>query len=392
LPGGIRPPPPAIFDVDGFIYDIAPTFINVSDIDRVAVLTRNGAVSRYGPRGAGGVIIINTKEQTRIDDRGVPRVYDNAALADSLATLASQQIPYSPEVSSYMHDFGAFKTEKEALEHYEKQKTMYKEMPTFFFDVSEYFLKKWDNREKTAELLQFVSSTYANDVTVLKALAYRYETLNQPENALKIYLQLLKLRSKAAQSHRDVANAYAATGNYNKALQYYARYETAVTSLDTIPYDKYGADFLMTLESNTLVQQNTDNWDIENIALNDSLEYPTTRLVFEWSRPDAEIELQVVSPDEYFDTWKTPASDSIEKQKGYESKQFFLDDDFKGEWQINGTYLSNKTNEPSFLKVTVFFDYGKNTQNSYVLLFKLSERNIKQVLLTIDTETKSVSG
>lgn len=53
---------PVIYDVDGFIYERAPTFISVLDIERVAVLTRNGAFARYGPRGVGGVIIINTKE------------------------------------------------------------------------------------------------------------------------------------------------------------------------------------------------------------------------------------------------------------------------------------------------------------------------------------------
>tara|TARA_R110001599_G_scaffold19535_8_gene74782 strand:- start:999 stop:1814 length:816 start_codon:yes stop_codon:yes gene_type:complete len=73
-----------IFDVDGFVYEQAPTFISVHEIDRVAVLTRNGAFARYGPRGAGGVIIINTKEQTRIDDLGVKRIYSNSGLRDSI--------------------------------------------------------------------------------------------------------------------------------------------------------------------------------------------------------------------------------------------------------------------------------------------------------------------
>ena len=45
--------PTAIFDVDGFIYEQPPTFLSANDIDRVAILVRNGAFARYGPQELG---------------------------------------------------------------------------------------------------------------------------------------------------------------------------------------------------------------------------------------------------------------------------------------------------------------------------------------------------
>jgi len=51
----IGTPPKAIFDVDGFIQETAPTYLSSHDIDRIAILERNAAISRYGPMGVGGV-------------------------------------------------------------------------------------------------------------------------------------------------------------------------------------------------------------------------------------------------------------------------------------------------------------------------------------------------
>ena len=76
--------PPVIFDVDGFIFEDVPTYLSAIDIDRVAILVGNGALSRYGPQGSGGVIVINTKGKTWMDDMGVKRTYDNTNLIDSI--------------------------------------------------------------------------------------------------------------------------------------------------------------------------------------------------------------------------------------------------------------------------------------------------------------------
>lgn len=96
----IGTPPKAIFDVDGFIQESAPTYLLSNDIERVAILERNAAISRYGPMGVGGVIVINTKATTQMDYSGGVRRYDNSALRDSLNELFIDQnrnAPISPE-------------------------------------------------------------------------------------------------------------------------------------------------------------------------------------------------------------------------------------------------------------------------------------------------------
>lgn len=92
----INSPPKAIFDVDGFILETAPTYLSSQDIERVAILERNAAISRYGPMGVGGVIVINTKATTQVDYGEVDKKYDNSALRDSLHELFIDQSRNAP--------------------------------------------------------------------------------------------------------------------------------------------------------------------------------------------------------------------------------------------------------------------------------------------------------
>ena len=59
------------------------------NIEQMAVMEGNSACIRYGAQGTGGVIIINTKAQTGMDDSGIIKTYDNRSLADSLVRVVS---------------------------------------------------------------------------------------------------------------------------------------------------------------------------------------------------------------------------------------------------------------------------------------------------------------
>ena len=59
-------------------------FLLANDIDRIAILEGNAAIARCGLQGTGGVIVINTKARTWMDDTGLIRIYNNRSLADSL--------------------------------------------------------------------------------------------------------------------------------------------------------------------------------------------------------------------------------------------------------------------------------------------------------------------
>ncbi|MEX0314895.1 MAG: carboxypeptidase-like regulatory domain-containing protein [Allomuricauda sp.] len=386
---------PALFEVDGIIQGSVPTYLSPDEIDRIAVMLGNGAMARYGPAGVGGVIIINTKETNRIDELGVNRFYDNSNLMDSLSNQALEPTPYSPKITSQLKVFEGVTSAKEAYNVFKKQlETINEPSPYYYLEVAHYFKHRFKNTKRSKEILDLVNSKSSNNVSFLKSLAYHYEALEQWEAALKLNLQILKLKSRDAQSHRNLANAYAQVGNYSKALLVYSQYERAINSLDTIPYDKYGVDFLITTEADNTIRLMGEKISANKSEVLTDLENQNTRLVIEWNS-DAEFELQVVNPRGYFDKWnnKTTQGDVIQitkKLKGYSSKQFFLDNDLKGEWKINVKYLGNETDSPTYLKATVYFNYGKSSQVKRTRVFKLVDQNATFKLLTVHSEKEII--
>jgi hypothetical protein len=140
LPNYTSKPATAIFDVDGFIYTTPPTFLSIEDIDRVAILTRNGAFIRYGSTGVGGVIIVNTKEQTRIDELGVKRKYNNSALVDSIYTELTKQELSEHKSPEYMSEYEQATSELKAIQILEEHGEASTEFPpSYYIDVSNYF-------------------------------------------------------------------------------------------------------------------------------------------------------------------------------------------------------------------------------------------------------------
>jgi tetratricopeptide (TPR) repeat protein len=384
---------PVLFDVDGFVHEKAPTFIAVQEIERVAVLTRNGAFARYGPRAAGGVIIINTKEQTRIDDLGVKRIYNNLGLRDSINDQLAINQAYVPEIPEYIKEYSLDDTEEKADHIFRNQKTRFGNSPYYLLDISEYFRNTWGNNKKSIALLDTMAHQFAHDAIALKALAYRYEKLGSLESALQQYLAILKLKPRDAQSHRDLANAYDEIGNYQKALHIYSRYELAVNDLDSVPFDKYGTDELITTERMNIIKLNAGKFFLESGSLEESNTYPGSRVLFEWNNNAAEFELQFVDPEKYYDNWEytvetKEAELSAAISKGYSSKQFFLDDDLKGEWVVNISYFGNGSQDPTYLKVTTFFDYGTMEQRQATKVFKLAGIKEDSYLCRINTDSK----
>lgn len=383
---------PVLFDVDGFIHTQTPTFIIPDEIDRIAVIKRNGAFARYGPAGAGGVIIINTKEKTRVDDLSVERKYNNANLRDSLIGQVNAEKKYTIIAPDYIKAYKNAKSVSKAFEIFKKQEKGHEDSAPYFLDVAKYFRNKWYSEEKSNEILDEFQNKFSNDAKALKALAYQYEELGLKEKALKVYLKVLNIESKDAQSHRDLANAYAEIGNFKEALSKYARYKYAINSLDTLGYDEYGDDFLLTTEVRNIIALKGQELSLDkNTFQQDKIRNQTVRLLFEWNHPSTNFKLRIVSPDDYYDDWETPPAESTEHIRGYHSKQFFLDEAFEGEWQIITNYNGNEEETPTFLKVTVFFDYGSSSQTKQTKVFKLAEKEIYIKLLSIFTEEKYIT-
>lgn len=321
------------------------------------------------------------------------RRYNNSGLRDSIYDQLAIKSAYVPEIPEYIKEYYSADSEEKAGQIFENQEKRFNNSPYYLLDVSQYFKSTWGNNKKSLALLDTMAQKFAHDAIALKALAYRYEKMGTLESALQQYLKVLKLRPRDAQSHRDVANAYEEIGNYQKALHIYTRYELAVNDLDSVPFDKYGTDELMTTERMNIINLDAGEFILESGVLEESTKSPKARVLFEWNKNAAEFELQFVDPEKYYDRWEysietKEAELSAAILKGYFSKQFFLDDDLKGEWVINISYFGKGTQDPTYLKVTTFFDYDTMEERKVTKVFKLTQIKKDQYVCTINTDSK----
>ena len=135
--------------------------------------------------------------------------------------------------------------------------------------------------------------------------------------------------------------------------------------------------------------------ELKNHVLDEDFE--GTRLVFEWNDGEAEFELQFVNPEgHYFTTEHSLAADMehIRKEKliGYSCEEFLIDESLPGTWLVNAKYLGNKSLTPSYLKATIYYDYGSAAQRKEIKVFKLGLKNVNQELFKVNNTVTIVSN
>lgn len=376
--------PTAIFDVDGVIYEQAPTFLLVNDIDRVAILVRNGAISRYGTAGVGGVIIINTKSGNLIANSKISRNYDNSSLRDSLYQVVNSPSVYAPEQPSYLKKIARAKSDFQAQALFERHKKEYLNSPYYFIDVSDYFFNKWGNEQRALGILAFITKRFSENVAVLRAVTFKYEELNQLELAFQVNLMILNLEPRHSQSHRNISNSYAKLKNYKSSLNGYVNYESTIKKYDSIDFNDSEVGSIMKTELANVIKLHGNQLAISDKVIGNVIESPNTRLLFEWNNDQAEFEIRIVDTENGYFSWKhlRPKDSSI--------KQLFFDETFKGTKYIQIIYRGNQTKNPTYLKVTLFFNYGKHTQKSESSIYRLFKEDINYQLLTVDADKNIV--
>lgn len=376
--------PKAIFDVDGFVQETAPTYLSGADIDRVAILERNAAVNRYGPRGVGGVIVINTKGKNEMDELGYGKKYSSSDVRNNMNKLFDEA-NYVPAIPEYMEVFGAVSSEEKAMELFQKIKGDHMEDSYFSMDMAYYFRERWKDEKVANTILKEVHERFSQNMPALRGLAYRYAILGKHDKALEVFLEVLEKDPLSAQSYCDVARAYAERMNPKKTTKVYEDYQVLRTK-EGIPFDAYGTDLFMTTDSYGYVPSNKTGPNLEKISQAMGGETSATRIALSWNNPDVTIGFQLESPDSSFKTWEVK-SHKDEMDRGYASTQFFLNDALEGEWLLNLLYYESGDKAPTYLRITSFFDYGLATQREETRVLKLTQEYDGNGLVKINTFT-----
>ena len=116
------------------------------------------------------------------------------------------------------------------------------------------------------------------------------------------------------------------------------------------------------------------------------------RLLFEWSDPEAEFNLQFVNPQKRYFNWEHNRLGNAERMKdeiinGYCSEEFeFYGEGVQGTWILNATYLGNletTSSSPLVLKCSFYQNFGYPNQTKEEILVHFQTPNEVKQLKTL---------
>ena len=377
----------AIFDVDGMIYTETPDFLDPQQIESITLLRSIGATNKYGSEGRGGVFII----KMNVLARGSAEIINSALIkgndySEVLPIYTNDSID-----SYYIKELKSAKTFIEAKTIYEQQKKYINTLSVpYYFECYDYF-SSWD-RSYAYSILTGLASLAKDNPKALKALAFKMEEIGKLEDAKIIYQYLLDIRPSDEQSYRDLALIYKELGENAMAVDLY----TKMLKKEIPMVDMLGLEETIANEAAEIYFKNKNKTYLSRFPVSRlrglfpeyiwkefGYDY---RIVFDWTDPNIEFNVQFVNPKNKYFNWSHTVIDSKanmidEIQYGYNTEEFIIDDSEKGDWIINIENFTIENNEnPTYLKYTVFKNYGRPNQIKKLRVINLSKLNQKITL------------
>lgn len=245
------------------------------------------------------------------------------------------------------------------------------------------YFQKWDKEYASGILEEIYRQGKANP-RVLLALAYHYEANGEPGKATYLYQDIITLLPDNIQSYRNLALIYAQSGKFELANTLYKKMLfNQVPRVDFTPLAS-----IIRNEYQNFIAHHKSKIDFSGLPARmlQANFKKDSRMVFEWNNPFAEFELQMVSPEGKFFTWKHTQDDNSqllrsEVDNGYAIKEFIIDDAQQGEWLVNINVLgADNESIPTYLKYTLYNNYGKGNETRRIKVVNLNTLKAKVTL------------
>jgi TonB-dependent SusC/RagA subfamily outer membrane receptor len=359
------------------------SFINPENIESITYLKGLAATNIYGSDGSNGVMLIKSKTgSSSFKKKKKKQLGNTPTYDDDIEIKAIINKPYIKEISQTSSIDNAYNV-------YITQRAFYGKDLIFFFDMASYF-KKWNNPYLTKKILSNVLEiNKATDLELLRVLAYKYEEFGMFDEAIKMYEKIISIQPAESQAYRNLALSYQLNKEFLKAQDIYNK----IHSKEYLNVSSFsGLKQTINAEYKNLVSLHGLTLRTDKVPefFKKKIEYDT-RIIFEWSQYDAEFDLQIVNPQKRYFTWshtqKEEASRFIkEKSQGYGLEEFFITKKDKGDWLFNITYYGKKTGDnstPTYLRATVYSNFGKPTQTKKVTIFEMNDLNKKETVLKL---------
>jgi hypothetical protein len=381
---------PVAWEVDGVFTTDAPISLDLSEIKTVHALKSLAATNKYGTLGAGGIVVIETN-QGNLGGRSAKlaletQKHTNKNYYSNDAVTIGDTEDSKSEILSTLENIN---NKELAVKTYEAL-----DLKTIHFDeqisIAKVFKTQYNDDLQTGKVLLNIAKTYSKNSEILKAVAFNLQAFGLKKGAVDVYKMILKSRPNYAQSYRDLANAFKDNDQFTQSWRLYMSYlmqghDVSGDGIGAIIYNEM--EFLYFNRKNQTAIRESFVPKSENIQdfRND------VRLLFEWNTSEAEFDLEFVNPDlrAYVFEHSLAGNQELitkEKQNGFSSKEFIIDAIGDGEWLINLTYLGNKKSDPTFIKVTTYYHWGKSNQREEIKVYRLDIEHQKFQLIQLNKQ------
>ena len=351
--------------------------IDLQTIVSIKAIKSVAGTNRYGTLGAYGAIEIRTNATALSEENEAIKTPSALAQGNDYIEENITVFGENKEPSMYIKQLTAATTFEAAKNIYKSQKQQMDVMAiSYVVEASEYF-EKWD-KDFAYNILTSIAEFAYNNPKALLTLSYKLEAQKKYKEAKYMYERIAILRPKDAQSHRNLAQIYEKTKAYDEAFQLYKLMLS--NSIDGVNFK--GIEHLIANEFSHFLAQYRSKVDVSDVPtdyLKADFKYDK-RIVFEWNEPNAEFEFQFVNPLKKFYKWSHTRLENQERMidevnNGYATEEYIIDDAEAGEWIINIESLTEEARSinPTYLKYTVYKNYGLPSETQTVKVVKLND-------------------
>lgn len=294
-----------------------------------------------------------------------------------------------PMKEKYITELSKTKTKEKAYKLYLKQRENYLKTPTYYIDVSVFFKERFNDPMLAGRIASNIAEMDFDNYELLKAYGYNLQANNQHNLALFIFNRILELRSEDSQSYRDLALAYENVGEYQKALDLLNSIATGKIYENSKRRIFEGIKLVSQHEIGRLVKKyktHLDNSKIDKKLLHKK--GYNVRIIVDWNHNDTDIDLHIIDPNLeecYYEHQSTQIGGKMspDMTQGFGPEEFVLTNAIKGDYFVKIKYYGDtyqKVETPTFMKVTLFKNYGLENESKEIKIIRLTKADDKQIV------------
>ncbi|MDR1830654.1 MAG: TonB family protein, partial [Candidatus Fibromonas sp.] len=278
------------------------------------------------------------------------------------------------------NDYLSKLTEKTTVDYqiYLKLRDDYANLPTFYFDMANWFYTLGD-KETALRILTSIADLELENASLYRLLGYRFKEYGEYVLEKFVCQKVVQWRPMEPQSYRDYALALADNGETQAALD-------SLYSLLTKPYSdnifsrSRGIEEVVVMEINHLIAKNPrlNTSKIDKALL---IKIPVDiRVVINWNMDNTDIDLHITDPNNEECSYRHRETSiggriSTDITRTYGPEQFLLKKAIKGKYQVYVNYFGDSqftSAGPATIMAEIFIKYADKTEQRQVVSLQMS--------------------